>query len=57
MHLKVAHLFKRKVAPTRVKVKLSTVVSCVRLKVEMLLSHEPFELVRLGFRFITARTV
>lgn len=45
------HLFKRKDALTRVKVKLSMVVCCVRLKVALLVSHEPVELVTLGLRF------
>lgn len=45
------HLFKRKDALTRVKVKLSMVVCCVRLKVALLVSHEPVELVALGIRF------
>lgn len=40
------------------KVKLSVVVrSCVKTKVALLASHDPDELVRLGFRFTNSWTV
>lgn len=45
------HLVHRKDALTRVKVKLSMVVCCFRLKVALLVSHEPVVLVMLGFKF------
>lgn len=45
------HLFQRKDALTRVKVKLSMVVCCIRLKVALLVSQEPVELVTVGLTF------
>lgn len=44
-------MFKRMEALTKVKVKLSTVVCCVRDNVALLDSHNPDEFVTSGLRF------